>query len=80
MRMMTIRAIRVQRSSSGKPRMRSGLQELDTVTSIMSEIDQNNEDDLEEMFKPMKGLMAGMALHRHSPSCVEAALSILRLQ
>ena len=32
------------------------------------------------MFKPMKGLMAGMALHRHSPSCVEAALSILRLQ
>ena len=30
------------------------------------------------MFKPMKGLMAGMALHRHSPSCVEAALSILQ--
>ena len=54
MMMMTIRrATPVQRSSSGKPRMRSGLQELETVTltkSAMGIID--HEDDIATIHPP----------------------------
>ena len=43
-RMMMRTATPVQRSSSGRPRMRSGLQELDTVTLTKSVIEMSDHD------------------------------------
>lgn len=66
MRMMIRSATPVQRSSSGKPRMMSGLQELDTVTLTVSVKCRYNEDDITHAPSlPVKGLVAGMALHLH---------------